>query len=37
VALILAFIIVPFSVVSFVASAISTAIRADIATGTIWQ
>ena len=32
-ALILAFIIVPFSVVSFVASAISTAIRADIATG----
>jgi hypothetical protein len=33
VALILAFIIVPFSVVSFVASAISTAIRADIATG----
>ena len=33
VALVLAFIIVPFSVVSFVASAISTAIRADIATG----
>ncbi len=33
VALCLAFIIVPFSVVSFVTSAISTAIRADIATG----
>jgi hypothetical protein len=33
VALCLAFIIVPFSVASFVASAISTAIRADIATG----